>query len=173
MLAKSFESKISVTRFASSKLHNVVKLIALALTCAALALARGQTVDIYSAKDLAAAKNKLAQKRAPFAAQDLARYGNHYTMLSYREATGSAEVHEHEADIFVVESGEATIVTGGKLINGHAQKPGEIRGTSIDGGERHQLAAGDIIHIPAGVPHQLLIEKGKAFTYFVVKVTGQ
>ena len=75
-------------------------------------------------------------------------------MLAYREATGSAEVHEHEADIFVVESGEATIVTGGKLVDGHAQKPGEIRGTSIDGGERHPLAAGDIIHIPAGVPHQ-------------------
>jgi mannose-6-phosphate isomerase-like protein (cupin superfamily) len=150
-----------------------VSLGALALACATFGVAAAQNVDIYSAKDLAAAKNKLVQKRAAFAAQDLVRYGNHYTMLAYREATGSAEVHEHEADIFIVESGEATLVTGGKLINGHAQKPGEIRGTSIEGGERHGLAAGDIIHIPAGVPHQLLIEKGKTFTYFVVKVTGQ
>ena len=170
MLAKLFKLKISVTRFASSSLR---RLGVLAVACAAVGLAAGETVDIYSVKDLTAAKNKLAQKRAPFAAQDLARYGNHYTMLAYREATGSAELHEYEADIFVVESGNATIVTGGKLINGHVQKPGEIRGTSIQGGERHPLAAGDIIHIPAGVPHQLLIEKGRAFTYFVVKVTGQ
>ena len=147
------------------------------LLLAAAAFAADQTadqkVDIYSAKDLAAIRTKLAQKGAPFAAQDLARYGNHYTMLAFRNATGSAEVHEHEADIFIVESGEATLVTGGKLVHGHMQKPGEIRGTSIDGGERHPLGTGDVIHIPAGVPHQLLIEKGKPFAYFVVKVTGQ
>lgn len=130
-------------------------------------------VDIYSVQDLKTAEQKLAQKKAPFASQDLARYGNHYTMLAYREATGSSEVHEHEADIFVVKDGTATIVTGGTVVSPKTQKPGEIRGTSITGGERHTLATGDIIHIPAGTPHQLLIEKGKPFTYFVVKVTGQ
>lgn len=132
-----------------------------------------QAVDLYSASDLKAAEQKLAQKKEPFASQELARYGNHYTMLAHREATGSSEVHEQEADIFVVETGEATIVIGGKVINPKTQKPGEIRGSSITGGERHRLAVGDIIHIPAGVPHQLLIEKGQPFTYFVVKVTGQ
>ncbi|MGA8028823.1 MAG: hypothetical protein WB992_16895 [Bryobacteraceae bacterium] len=130
-------------------------------------------VDVYSAKELQAMSQKLSQKRTQFASEDLARYGNHYTLLARREATGSSEVHEHEADIFVIESGEATIVTGGKMVNPHIQKAGEIRGTSIDGGDRRQIAAGDIIHIPAGTPHQLLIGKGKTFTYFVVKVTGQ
>lgn len=154
-----------------------MRLTAFLLLLAAAAFAadqnRDKNVDIYSTKDLAAIRAKLAQKGAPFAAQDLARYGNHYTMLAFRNATGSAEVHEHEADIFVVESGDATLVTGGKLVNAHTQKSGEIRGTSIDGGERHPVATGDIIHIPAGVPHQLLVEKGKPFAYFVVKVTGQ
>jgi mannose-6-phosphate isomerase-like protein (cupin superfamily) len=132
-----------------------------------------QAVDIYSVRDLKAAEGKLAQKKEPFASQELARYGNHYTMLAYREETGSSEVHEHEADFFVVQQGEATLVTGGKVVNPKTQKPGEIRGSSITGGERHALATGDIVHIPAGTPHQLLIEKGKPFTYFVVKVTGQ
>ena len=141
------------------------------LVLAAVSL-RG-AVDIYSVRELKAAEGKLAQKKAPFASQDLARYGNHYTMLAHREETGSSEVHEHEADIFVIEDGEAVIVTGGKVVNPKTQKPGEIRGSSITGGERHTLATGDIIHIPAGTPHQLLIEKGKPFTYFVVKVTGQ
>lgn len=145
----------------------------LVLTLALVAVSAAQTVDIYSAHSLAATQNKLAEKHASFAAQDLSRYGNHYTMLAWRDATGAAEVHQHEADIFVVESGAATLVTGGKLINPHEQKAGEIRGSSIDGGDRRSIATGDIIHIPAGVPHQLLIEKGKPFTYFVVKVTGQ
>ena len=136
-------------------------------------LGLSQRVDIYSTRDLKAAEAKLAEKKAPFAKQDLVRYSNHYTMLAYREATGSSEVHEHEADIFVIEDGAATIVTGGVMVNPKPQEPGEIRGTSITGGERHKLATGDVIHIPAGTPHQLLIEKGKPFTYFVVKVTGQ
>ena len=137
-------------------------------------LMRAQTgVDVYTAKDLQTRAERLSQKRARFASEDLARYGNHYMMLACREAAGSSEVHEHEADIFVVESGEATIVTGGKVVSPRTEKPGEIRGRSIEGGERHRLSAGDIIHIPAGVPHQLLIDTGKPFTYFVVKVTGQ
>ena len=112
------------------------------------------------------------KKRTQFAAEDLARYGNHYTMLAVRDKTGLAEVHEHEADVFVVEGGAATLVTGGKIVNGHTQKAGEIRGSSIEGGERRKVGMGDIIHIPAGVPHQILVESGP-FTYFVIKVSGQ
>ena len=131
------------------------------------------TVDIYSAKDLSGIGQKLAQKQTPAVSQDLKRYGNHYTMVAHREATGSAEVHEHEADFFFVESGSASILTGGKVANPKTEKPGEIRGSAITGGERHAISVGDVVHIPAGVPHQLQIEKGKPFTYFVVKVTGQ
>ncbi len=140
---------------------------------AAIGRAAAPNVDIYSGKELTAISQKLAQKGTGFGSQDLARYGNHYTMLAYRDATGSSEVHEHEADVFVIESGQATLVTGGKMVNPKTTKAGEIRGTSIEGGERHTVSAGDIVHIPAGTPHQLLIEKGKPFTYFVVKVTGQ
>lgn len=150
-----------------------MKALIFVLVVTVLAAAAPEGVDIYSAKELQGMGQRLSQKRTQFTAEDLARYGNHYTMLAHREATGSSELHEHEADIFVIESGEATIITGGKIVNPHAQKAGEIRGTSIEGGERHQLATGDIIHIPAGTPHQLLIDKGKPFTYFVVKVTGQ
>ena len=116
---------------------------------------------------------RLAQKKTGFASESLQKYGNHYTMLAFREQTGSAEVHETEADIFVATEGSATIITGGKLVNGQMQKPHELRGTSVEGGERHELAKGAIIHIPAGVPHQLILHKGTPFTYFVVKVIEQ
>jgi mannose-6-phosphate isomerase-like protein (cupin superfamily) len=94
-------------------------------------------------------------------------------MLAVRTKTGSSELHEHEADVFVIESGQATLVTGGRMVSPHTEKAGEIRGTSIEGGERREVAEGDIIHIPANTPHQLVLENGKPFTYFVVKVTGQ
>ena len=148
-------------------------LAVLSLLTTGLASAAGGEVDILTAKDLQAESQKLSKKGGPFASQELKRYGNHYTMLAHREKTGSSEVHEHEADFFVVEDGEATLMTGGKLVNPKTEKPGELRGTSLSGAERHALSTGDIVHIPAGTPHQLLLDKGKPFTYFVVKVTGQ
>ncbi len=130
-------------------------------------------VDLYGPSDVARVSDELAQKTGGFASRDLKQYPNHHTMIAYRAATGSSEVHEHEADIFVVEAGEAQLLTGGKMVGGHAQKPGEIRGASIQGGEKRPLKTGDIVHIPAGVPHQLLVSPGKPITYFVVKVSGQ
>ena len=118
-------------------------------------------------------KDKLAAGHPTFKSEQLKQYKGHYTMVAHREATGSSEVHEHEADIFVIEDGEGTLVTGGKLVHSHVEKPGELRGSSIEGGENMHYAPGDIFHIPAGVPHQLLVDKGKQVTYFVVKVTGQ
>jgi mannose-6-phosphate isomerase-like protein (cupin superfamily) len=145
----------------------------MALLLAACMAAAPADVDIYSTKDLKALTHSLADKKTPFVSQNLKRYAGHYTMMAYREATGSSELHEHEADIFVIEEGAGTLVLGGKLVGAKTQKPGELRGTSIEGGERRTFEAGDIIHIPAGTPHQILIDKGKPVSYFVVKVTGQ
>jgi mannose-6-phosphate isomerase-like protein (cupin superfamily) len=144
------------------------------LIVAASALFAAQTsVDHYSVSDLNAIKDKLSSTHPTFKSESLKHYKGHYTMVAHREATGSSEVHEHEADFFVIEDGEGTMLTGGKLVKAHVESPGELRGTSISGGEKIQFAPGDIFHIPAGVPHQMLVEKGKPVTYFVLKVSGQ
>ena len=97
-------------------------------------------------------------------------YGNHLAMIAHREGSGEAELHEHQADFFIVESGQGTLVVGGKVVNGRSTGPGEIRGASISGGTKHAIAAGDVAHIPANTPHQLLLEPGKQFTYITIKV---
>ena len=140
---------------------------------ASLVSAQAAQVDFFSAKDLQSTAAALTPKGAVAATKDLTKYDNHYFLLAKRIETGSSELHEHEADIFVVESGDGSILTGGKIVGGQTTKAGEIRGTGIEGGERHPLHAGDVVHIPAGVPHQVLLTKGKPFVYFVVKVTGQ
>jgi mannose-6-phosphate isomerase-like protein (cupin superfamily) len=150
-----------------------LKVIVISLFATVSLLAASADVDVYSPQELQAISQKLAARKTSFASEALSKYGNHYTMMAFREATGSAEVHETEADLFVVVEGHASIVTGGELVNKHTEKAGEVRGSSISGGQKHELAKGAVIHIPAGVPHQLLIEKGVPFTYFVLKVTGQ
>jgi mannose-6-phosphate isomerase-like protein (cupin superfamily) len=150
-----------------------MKKLILSLLAAVTMFAASSTVDHYSASDLAAIKDKLAATHPTFKSEQLKQYKGHYTMVAYRERTGSSEVHEREVDIFIIEDGEGTLVMGGKLVNSHVEKPGELRGTSIAGGENIHCGLGDVIHIPAGVPHQMLVEKGKPITYFVVKVAGQ
>jgi mannose-6-phosphate isomerase-like protein (cupin superfamily) len=105
-----------------------------------------------------------------FAWLPMATYSNHLIGLSHREGDGSAELHETQADILIVETGEATLVVGGTMVAPKTVKPHEVRGSSIEGGATRQLIAGDIIHIAAKVPHQLKIAAGTKFTYLVIKV---
>ena len=129
----------------------------------------------WGAAELKGMQQKLAAKvdGAKFASQPLARYANHNTMLAHREGNGQAELHKTDADLFVVQSGAATLVVGGKIVSSKESAANEVRGTGIEGGTKHALGAGDIVHIPANTPHQLQVEAGKEFTYFVLKVTNQ
>jgi quercetin dioxygenase-like cupin family protein len=43
-----------------------------------------------------------------------------------------------------------------------------VRGKSITGGTNHKMSAGDVFHIPAKVPHQMLVPKSLVIQ--VVKV---
>ena len=137
-----------------------------------LAAAEIPGVVVWSASELKAYGKKLAPKvnEKKLAIERLAAFGNHSTLVGHRAGDGESELHETQADFFVVQSGEATLVVGGEVVEGKTTAPGEIRGTAIKGGERKPLVPGDIVHIPAKVPHQVLVAAGKEFTYFVIKV---
>ena len=129
-------------------------------------------VVVWSGSELKGYAKKLAPKmnEGKVATERLATFPSHFAMIAHREADGQAELHEKQADLFVVESGEATLVYGGEVVSPKTTEPNEVRGPSIKGGEKKALAAGDVVHIPARVPHQLLVPAGKEFTYFVMKV---
>ena len=88
-----------------------------------------------------------------------------------REGPGQPEVHARDTDIFYVVEGTATFVTGGQVVNRKSTAQDEERGESITGGEARQLTKGDVIVIPAGVPH-VFREVKPPFLYYVVKVTA-
>ena len=86
-----------------------------------------------------------------------------------RTGPGQVEVHDKETDTFYVLDGEATFVTGGTMVGGKVTAPNQQRGTDIRGGEVHHLSKGDVIAIPAGIPHWFK-EVQPPFTYYVVKI---
>jgi len=106
------------------------------------------------------------------AVKQLADFPNELFLLAHREADGVVEWHETQIDIFVVQSGSATLLVGGTYLNGETVAPHEKRNGTIQGGTRQKLSPGDIVRIPARVPHQILLDGGHDFTYFVVKGKG-
>ena len=102
----------------------------------------------------------------------LGDFNNDTFMLSRRQADRIAEWHENQADVFFVQSGSATLLVGGTLVGAQQTEPHEKRNGTIQGGVRKKLSAGDVVRIPPQVPHQILLEGSKEFTYFVVKVKG-
>jgi quercetin dioxygenase-like cupin family protein len=87
----------------------------------------------------------------------------------HRDKGGVVEVHDKETDTFYVLDGAATIVTGGTMVDGKVTAPGQQRGADIKGGTAQKLVKGDVMVIPAGVPHWFK-EVPKTVDYFVVKV---
>jgi len=128
--------------------------------------------QLFSGDDVAAQLKTLVQAAKPSGTSGatLGDYQSHSIKLSVRTASGGAEIHAHFDDIFVVTEGEATLITGGTLVNAKTGSDGETKGSSIDGGKWETIAKSDIVHIPAGTPHQLIIAPGEVFSTIVVKV---
>jgi hypothetical protein len=132
---------------------------------------------VHTAADLQQREAKLIEtaKASPtgFAIGRLEDYGNDYTLLVVRLHTGEAERHQFFADQIVINKGTITLVTGGTMQGEHPNngpgRPGETLGSGIEGGKEIVLHAGDIVHIPAGIPHWVKVAPGTTTTYLVFK----
>jgi glc operon protein GlcG len=131
------------------------------LLATALLLSAAGSGVTYVAHDTVAAA--LAKGGPLVTASDLLVSGSH------RDKAGQVEVHDKETDVIYVVDGEATLVTGGTMIGGKVTKAGQSLGTDIKGGDIHQLSKGDVIVVPAGVPHWFK-EVPQSVSYYVVKV---
>jgi mannose-6-phosphate isomerase-like protein (cupin superfamily) len=139
---------------------------------AAASLHGASGVEIWSGAELKGTAGKLAQEAQAknIAGKTLGAYGNHSASLWRRAKSGQAELHKIKVDLIVVEQGSATLVYGGAIPDAHTTAPNEVRGTSIHRGESRRLGPGDIVRIPAGTPHQFVLEKGEEVAYFAVKI---
>jgi uncharacterized protein GlcG (DUF336 family)/uncharacterized RmlC-like cupin family protein len=91
------------------------------------------------------------QVRAKFATGGLLLEKPHYKIdAGRRTGPGRVEIHDREVDVMHVLQGSATVVAGD---------------------DTHELSEGDVLEIPAGVPHQFT-DATDPFLYFVVKVAS-
>ena len=152
-------------------------ILSLALLTAQPLFSQTTEPTIHTAGDLQQRETKLIEtaKASPtgMAIGRLEDYGNDYTLLVVRLHTGEAERHQFFADQIVVNKGTITLVTGGTMQGEHPNdgpgRPGETLGSGIEGGKEVTLHAGDIVHIPAGVPHWVKVAPGTPTTYLVFK----
>jgi len=143
------------------------------VTLAAVMTAADQTgFGRWSAAELKTREAELAKHVAAdhSSRETLADYGDHRFRLLYRDADGLPEQHDHIIDVVIVQSGEGTLQLGGTMVGKkQGSGAGEYVGTKLDGCERHPLVPGDVVHIPATIPHSFLVPQGKHITYVLVK----
>jgi mannose-6-phosphate isomerase-like protein (cupin superfamily) len=147
----------------------MVASLALAVPAATLT---GDRAEVIPAQQV---QTQLAQlipqaKASGSSGSTLASYGNLALKLSVRTASGGAEIHAHYDDLMIVQQGTATLVTGGMVVNAQVGCDGETKGASVEGGKTRTIAVGDVIIVPAGVPHQLLIPPGTTYAALVAKI---
>jgi len=128
--------------------------------------------QVWKASEIQAKGRALSKKldAGRVASETIATVGNRTFMVAHREGSGQAELHQKQADVMFISSGQATMVYGGTVVDGKTTAAGEIRGPGISGGTEVTLGPGDVLHIPAGVPHQMKLAAGAQVTYFVTKV---
>lgn len=137
---------------------NGVKAAALALFAASVP-AMAQTADPTSfatGPDVTAQVAAMAKAMKPgqgFAWQPLVRDGKTVAALEYWKAPGRPAVHPAEAEYAIVIAGKGTLLSGGTLVAPRPVKPELTEGDRIVGGTTRSLAPGDVLLIPAGVPH--------------------
>jgi mannose-6-phosphate isomerase-like protein (cupin superfamily) len=147
-----------------------IKLLALGITTLAAVAAIPTGYDHWTSGQLQDHIKKLGGKEPTVT---IGSFGNHSVIVARRDSSGEAEIHEGKVDIMFIQAGEADIVIGGTVPDAKTTAPGELRGSKIEGGERQTLRPGDIVHIPARTPHQMLIEPGHKLDYYTVKVAAK
>jgi hypothetical protein len=151
--------------------------LSLALFAASSLFAQTTEPIVHTADELQQREAKLLEtaRTSPngLAIGRLEDYGNDYTLLVVRARTGDAERHQFFADQVVIKTGTITLVTGGTMQQEHTNsgpgRPGETVGSGIEGGKEIVLHAGDIAHIPAGLPHWFKVAPGTTTSYLVFK----
>jgi mannose-6-phosphate isomerase-like protein (cupin superfamily) len=135
------------------------------------AMAMGQGPASPSATTPADGGITVWPKGVPPAGAARMSFENAAMMISHRTATGRVEVHQAVADFVVVQSGTATLITGGEVVDQVTTGPNELGGSSIKGGVSRTVTTGDVYVIPPGVPHWYVLEPGKEITCLLIKVT--
>lgn len=135
-------------------------LAAAALLLAAASPAMAQTAadptSFTGAKDVQAQLKVMLAEMKPgqgFAWKPLVRNGSNIAAIEIWKKPGKPAVHPDQAEYAIVLEGAGTLVSGGTMPDREVRNATLVEGSRIEGGTTRTLAAGDVILVPAGVPH--------------------
>jgi quercetin dioxygenase-like cupin family protein len=83
----------------------------------------------------------------------LVRDGKTVAAIEIWKKPGRPAVHPAEAEYAIVLEGSGTLVSGGTLADARTSNASLVEGSRIVDGTTRKLGPGDVILIPAGVPH--------------------
>jgi mannose-6-phosphate isomerase-like protein (cupin superfamily) len=90
---------------------------------------------------------------AGFAWEAVLRDGDTVAAIEVWRRPGKPALHPDEAEYALVLEGSGTLLSGGTMADATQTRPGLVEGSRIEGGTTRTLAPGDVILVPAGVPH--------------------
>lgn len=88
-----------------------------------------------------------------FAWKPVVRDGSNVAAIEIWKKPGKPAVHPAEAEYAIVLEGAGTLVSGGTMPDQETRNATLVEGSKIEGGTTRALAPGDVILVPAGVPH--------------------
>jgi mannose-6-phosphate isomerase-like protein (cupin superfamily) len=100
------------------------------------------------------------------------QFEDHWLLLLVRSKTGEAEVHERCADEIIVRQGSIDLVVGGVMTDRRpfGTAPGEYHSAGLTGGTTYHLERGDVMDVPAGVPHWMKLATTEPVVCLVYKI---
>src|SRR3954467_15186291 len=115
--------------------------------------------------DLQAALKQAIAKTNDMAASPIALTDQYRVNIVHRPKANGAIAHPGFTELHYIIDGSGTVVTGGKIV----RKPGAPAGSAtIEGGETHKVAKGDVVIVPAGSAHMYSEVNGE-ITYLEVR----
>ncbi|PZR32446.1 cupin domain-containing protein [Caulobacter segnis] len=81
------------------------------------------------------------------------RDGANVAAIEIWKKPGRPAVHPDQAEYAIVLEGAGTLISGGVMADPKVSNPTLVEGSRIEGGVTRPLGPGDVILVPAGVPH--------------------
>ena len=100
-----------------------------------------------------------------------AEHRPHNMSIVYREGYTQPEIHEEKWDLYVILDGSGTLLVGGVRTNWISDgRPAAEQHPGLSGAEVFEVTKGDIVHVPARVWHQVVLEPQQSMTYALFNV---
>lgn len=118
----------------------------------------------------AAYLRKLARFSEGSASETIREFSGYSLMLVVLLRSDDPAIHETYGCTLTVLDGRAKMLTGGIIERTRRVGTGEIKGLAISGGAIRELYGGDVVHLPPGTPHQLLLTGDQTLSYLLLRV---